>query len=139
MSINTHMGELQRIPFRYSDFKVDFDAHPLNGDILLSKNSDAVKRSVRNLLMTGMYERPFRPYIGSGLGKYLFENVSPVTAQLIRLAIATTIENHEPRAKVESIEVNVAPDMNSYEATVKFGVVNTPETVVLKEIIRRVR
>lgn len=139
MSINTGMGELQRIPYRYSDFKVDLDPHPLTGDVLVSRNADAVKRSVRNLLMTGMYERPFRPYIGSGLGKYLFENVSPATAQLIRLSIATTIENHEPRAKLESIEVTVSPDLNSYEATVKFGVVNTPEVVVLKEIIRRIR
>ena len=139
MSINTRMGELKRIPYRYSDFKVDFDPHPLNGDALLSKNADAVKRSVRNLLMTGMYERPFRPLIGSGLGKYLFENVSPVTAFLIKQAIATTIANHEPRARVEAIEVNVSPDGNAYEATVKFGVVNTPETVVLKELIRRVR
>lgn len=133
------MGELQRIPFRYSDFKVDLDPHPLNGDALVSRNADSVKRSVRNLLMTGMYERPFRPYIGSGLGKYLFENVSPVTAQLIRKAIVTTITNHEPRAKLESVLVTVAPDHNSYEATVKFGVVNSPEVVTLNQLIRRVR
>jgi phage baseplate assembly protein W len=133
------MGELARIPFRYSDFKVDLDPHPLNGDVLVSKNADAVKRAVRNLLLTGTYERRFRPRIGSGLQKYLFENVGPVTAELIKRSIATTIQNYEPRARIESIRVTVTPDNNAYEAVVKFGVVNTPETVTIKEIIRRVR
>lgn len=133
------MSELVRIPYRYSDFKVDFDPHPLNGDVLLSKNAEAVKRSVRNLMFTGTYERPFRPYIGSGLSKYLFENVNPATAALIRNSIITTITNFEPRAKLESVVVTVAPDSNSYEATIKFGIANTPEVVTLRELVRRIR
>lgn len=132
-------GQLSKVEVRYSDFKADLDEHPLTGDVALSTNAAAVKRSVRNLLLTGMYERRFRPFIGSGLQKYLFENATPVTAQLIREAIVTTIQNHEPRARLRSVRVSVTPDQNSYEAVVKFEVVNTPEEVVLQEILRRVR
>lgn len=131
-------SDLLKVETRYSDFKVDFDEHPLSGDVALSTNAAAVKRSFRNLMMTGPYERPFRPYIGAGLQKYLFENANPVTAQLIRDAIETAAQ-FEPRAKLVSVNVEVSPDENSYSATIKFGLVNSPEVVILSEIIRRVR
>jgi len=131
--------ELQRVRTRYSDFKVGLDEHPLSGDVALSTNASAVKRAVRSLLFTGRYERRFRPHIGSGLQKYLFENVSPVTAELIRDSIITTITNFEPRANLISVRVRVEPDQNSYSATVKFGIVNLPDVVELNELIRRIR
>lgn len=131
--------DLQRVQVRYSDFKVNLDEHPLNGDVALSTNAAAVKRAVRTLLFTGRYERRFRPHIGSGLQKYLFENVSPVTAELIRDSIISTINNFEPRANLINVHVAVEPDMNSYSATVKFGIVNLPEVVELNEIISRIR
>lgn len=125
--------------YLYSDFKMDLDEHPLTGDVAVDVNVNAVKRAVRNLLLTGMYERRFRPYIGSGLQKYLFENVTPTTAQLIRESIITTITNFEPRAKLVAVRVQADPDYNYYSATVKFSVKNIPDVVVLDEIIRRVR
>jgi phage baseplate assembly protein W len=132
-------GELKRIGVRYSDFKVDVDEHPVSKDLALSVNADSVKRSVRNLLLTGTYERRFRPQIGSGLQKYLFENVTPVTAQLIRQSILLTLSNFEPRARVVSVRVKVSPDQNAYEATVKFGIENLPEVVEVSQLLRRVR
>lgn len=131
--------ELSKVRVRYSDFKVDLDEHPLSGDVALSTNAAAVKRAVRSLLFTGRYERRFRPHIGSGLQKYLFENVSSVTAELIRDSIVTTITNFEPRASIISVRVRVNPDQNSYSATVKFGIVNLPEVVEISEIIQRIR
>jgi len=132
-------GELQKVRTRYSDFKTNLDEHPLSSDVALDTNADAVKRSIRNLMLTGTYERRFRPYIGSGLQKYLFENVSPVTAQLIQDSIVTTIQNFEPRAQLISVIVTVDPDMNSYSATVKFAILNLPDTVEITQIISRIR
>lgn len=132
-------GELNKIGVRYSDLKTDLEEHPATRDLALSVNAAAVKRSVRNLLTTGMYERRFRPFIGAGLQKYLFENASSATAQLIRQAIITAIENFEPRARLIAVRVRVDPDMNSYSATVKFGIVNLPDVVELNQIIARIR
>lgn len=132
-------GELKKIGVRYSDVKADLEEHPATRDLALSINAAAVKRAVRNLLLTGMYERRFRPFIGAGLQKYLFENISPATAQLIRQAIITAIENFEPRAKLIAVRVTVNPDGNAYQATVKFGIVNLPDVVELDQIISRIR
>ena len=123
----------------YTDLKINLDQHPLTGDLARSADADAVKRAVRNLLLTGMYERRFRPYIGSGLQKYLFEPVTPVTAELIKQSIITTIINFEPRARLVAVRVKVDPDWNAYRASIKFSIVNIPGTVALDEIIRRVR
>jgi phage baseplate assembly protein W len=133
------MPAFNSIPKRYSDIKIDLAAHPVSGDLALSINASAVKSSVRNLLLTGKYERFYQPYLGSGLQKYLFELVSPATAELIRESIAETIKNFEPRAKLISIEVKVRPDENSYQATVKFGILNLPDVVTVDQIIERIR
>lgn len=131
--------ELSRVAERYSDFKVDLSLHPLKGDLALSKNADAVKRSVRNLMSTGRYERFYRPLIGSGLQKYLFEPVTNVTGQLIADSIRTTIYNWEPRAQLISVKVTAQPDQNRYDAAVTFGIVNLPDVVTLSQILRRER
>ena len=133
------ISELNRVPARYSDFKVDLEVNPMTLDLALSKNADAVKRSVRSLLTTGMYERFYRPYIGAGLQKYLFEPVTKVTAELIRQSIIATIRNHEPRALLIAARVTARPDDNEYDATVTFGIVNVPDVVTLSQIIRRAR
>lgn len=132
-------SERSLVRTRYSDFKIDFDPHPITGDLLVASNADSVKRSIRNLLLTGTYERMYRPYIGSGLQKYLFELVTPVNAYLIERSIITTINNFEPRAKLVSVVVNVMPDENGYTADVSFRILNLPEVFTFKEILRRVR
>jgi phage baseplate assembly protein W len=132
-------AELKFVRERYSDFKTDLDLHPIKGDLALSKNADAVKRAIRNLMLTGRYERFYRPLIGSGLQKYLFEPVTNVTAQLIADSIRTTITNFEPRARLIDVRVQADPDHNRYEASVQFGIVNLPDVVVVSQILRRVR
>lgn len=124
---------------RYSDFKANLDENPVTGDLVVITDASAVKAAVKNLLLTGQYERRFRPYIGSGLQKYLFENVDDTTARLISDSIATTLSNFEPRAQVISIDVDVQPDMNSYSATVKFAIVNLTGVYTVSQIIRRIR
>ncbi len=133
------MATLATINRRYSDIRTNLDKHPVSGDLLLSADALAVKTAVRNLLLTGKYERRFRPYIGSGLQKYLFELVTPVTAQLIRESIIETITNFEPRARLIDVTVEVDPDSNKYNARVVFGITNLADVVTLDEIIERIR
>src|SRR5437868_3034567 len=133
-------SERDLVPVRYADFKTDMAIHPIKGDLTLSKNADAVKRAVRNLVFTGPYERFYRPYIGSGVPKYLFENQqSSVTAELIRDAVVTTITNFEKRARLVSVVVRPAPDENGFECSITFGIENIPDVVVISQILRRAR
>lgn len=124
---------------KYTDIKIDLSQHPVSKDIALNSDANAVKSSVKNLLLTGKYERFYRPYIGSGLQKYLFELTGPATSEMIKDSIIETITNFEPRAKLIEVQVNVSPDSNSYNATIVFGIVNLPDVVTLDQIIERIR
>ena len=80
-------------------------AHPTTGDVMKKTGVDAIKRSIRNLILTNFYDRPFRSYIGSNAQKLLFENANPLTANFLKDAIQEVITNYEPRVKVNDIRV----------------------------------
>jgi hypothetical protein len=70
--------------FRYADLNMAFLQHPVLKDITPLKDIDAVKQSVKNLVMTNFYERPFRPDIGSGVTGLLFEPADSFTGMALR-------------------------------------------------------
>lgn len=124
------MATLSKI---YSDIDFTFTKKPVTGDVALSYDQQAVIRSIRNLLLTNYYERPFNPDLGSNLNALLFELVSPLTAAALEREIQTTIENYEPRAQMKEIVVSPQPDKNAYSVTLTFYIENAtlPTTVTL--------
>ena len=99
----------------------------------MSFDTQAVIRSIRNLLLTRHYERPFNPDLGSNIDAMLFEMVSPLSATSLEKEIQNVIENYEPRATVDSIVVSAQPDNNAYNVTITFYIENAtlPTTVTL--------
>jgi phage baseplate assembly protein W len=91
---------------------------------------EAVKRSVRNLVMYSHYEKPFHPEIGSGIRTILFENMTPFVSNTLRRLIEDTITNFEPRVRLAEVAVNPNFDNNQYEVTVEFYVENSPSELV---------
>ena len=123
----------------YSDLTTNFNIHPIKGDLVLLKDSEAVKRSIRNLILTDPYERFFNPTIGSGINASLFENMSRDTETILRIKISETIENFEPRANLLNVKVKALPDENAYSVNIVFSVNNNLQPVQLDFILRRVR
>lgn len=123
----------------YSDIDLAFLPHPITGKLSRKINRDAVKQSVKSLIMTDFYERPFKPLIGCGVRQLLFENFHPAIVQEMKQAIAEVIENYEPRAELISIDVDARPDANAMSVSIVFYVVNDSEPVVLDAILERVR
>jgi phage baseplate assembly protein W len=123
----------------YSDFRANFDPHPVKGDLLRLTNEEAVKRSIRNILLTGPYERFTNFELGAGLSNYLFEPISTVTEGQIKSAIETSIRNYEKRANLISVIVSARPDDNAYVATIIFSVINLLEPVTLSVLLERIR
>ena len=123
----------------YSDLDLDFLPHPTTGDVLIKTGEAAIKRSVRNLILTNFYEKPFRPGIGSGAIKLLFENATPLTATFLKNAIMEVIRNYEPR--VEMIDVNVIFDYdnNGYSATMQYVILNRNLPVTTTIFLERIR
>jgi phage baseplate assembly protein W len=124
------MATLSKI---YSDIDFTFTKKPVVGDVALSYDAQAVIRSVRNILLTRHYEKPFNPDFGSNIDAILFELVSPLSAASLEREIRTSIENYEPRAKLSEIVVNPQPDKNAYSVSLSFYIENAtlPTTVTL--------
>lgn len=129
----------QTLTKRYSDLDFAFTRIPGRNDVALSYDEMAVVRSIRNLLLTRNYERPFQPNIGSKINMMLFEPVDFLTSQSLRSEIETVIENFEPRAKIDSILVTADPDNNLYNVSLQFYVGNNVEPTAINLILERTR
>ena len=122
----------------YSDLDLFFSKNR-SKDVNKLKNIQAVKRSVRSLVLTNFYEKPFHPEIGSGVRGMLFELATPLTAIALSQAIEDVINNYEPRAIINFVNVNLS-DRNSYDVTISFAVNNAPtELVDLSFILETLR
>ena len=123
----------------YVDLDLDFTRHPVTNDVVKIEDVDAVKRSVRNLVNTQFYERPFHPELGCGVRDLLFENYTPMTGIFMRRKIEEVLSNYEPRARLTSIEVNEQPDRNGIDVVVNFYVLNLPNPVSVTTTLQRIR
>jgi len=130
------MATLQKI---YSDIDFTFTKKPVSADVALSYDSQAVIRSVRNLLLTKHYARPFNPDLGSNVGDMLFENFSNFTASRLEKEITTVIERYEPRVILQSVVVSMVQDKNSYEVRLTFYLQNSTSALTTTLLLERTR
>ena len=123
----------------YKDLNLDFQQNTATKDIQKITDVESVKRSVRNLINTNHYEKPFRPEVGSNLRAMLFELISPQMNHAISKEIDLLIRNYEPRCRL--VQLNVQPDVdrNGYRASISFYVVNHPDRVEVETFLERIR
>jgi phage baseplate assembly protein W len=130
----THQGG-DRAAQIYSDIDLFFGPKTGSKDINKVNDIAAVKRSVRNLILTNPYEKPFHPEIGSGVRDVLFELMTPITAYVLTMKIEEVIQNFEPRARLVGVRAQPNLDNNAYEVTIEFYVVNAPTELVNMEVL----
>lgn len=123
----------------YSDIDFTFTKKPVTNDVALSYDAQAVIRSIRNLLLTKHYERPFNPDLGSNLDALLFENFSPLTTSTIEQEIYNIVNNYERRARMQTITVNPDYDNNTYNVTLTFFIENATLPTTVSLILERNR
>ena len=123
----------------YSDLNLKFNKNPATKDVAKLKDVEAVKRAVRNLILTNRFERPFHPEIGSDIRSLLFENMTPVVEVLLKDRIKETIDVYEPRADVTDIIVSGDTDRNEYRVQIEFRVLNIPDPIIVTEFLQRLR
>ena len=134
------LNDIDRNARQYTDLDLFFGSKTVSKDINKVTDIQAVKRSIRNLVLTNHYEKPFHPEIGSGVRGILFEPMTPLTAHILTRKIEDVIENFEPRAKLISVRAQPNLDRNEYECTIEFFVVNAPtELVDLTVFLERLR
>jgi phage baseplate assembly protein W len=123
----------------YKDLDLLFNVHPIKKDVNKHTAEMAVINSVKNLILTNHYERPFQPEIGSNVSKLLFEQLDFVTAAALEREISQTIRNFEPRASVYRIRALPDYDNNGFTIDMEFTIINRTEPITITFFLDRVR
>ena len=123
----------------FSDIDLSFIPHPVSGDIVKKYDEKAIIQSIKNLILTQNYERPFHSEIGSQIKGLLFELTTSLTASIVKRQIIDLIVNFEPRAEVLDVTVMLASDNNGLYVTIVFAVINTTSPVTIDLFLERTR
>lgn len=123
----------------FSDLDFNFIANPATGDVARKFDENAIKQSVKNLILTSNYEKPFHPEIGSQINSLLFEPFSPMLQAVMVEAIKNTIINYEPRVSLLNVTVNANPDNNSLYVSIIFKIINTETPISVDLVLERTR
>ena len=132
-------NDITRNVKQYRDLDLFF-GRKTNDELNKVTDIEAVKRSVRNLILTNTFEKPFHPEIGGNVRGLLFENMTPMVSAVISRKIEDSIINHEPRARLVGVKTQPDFDTNGYNVSVYFYVANAPtELVELDTFLERLR
>ena len=124
---------------KYVDIDLDFSRNVVTGDVTQVVDVNAVKRSVKNLVQTNFYERPFQPELGCGIRELLFEPFTPMTKVFLERKIEEVLVNYEPRINLQNVAVDDDQDRNRLVVDIYFYVVGVPGPQVVQTFLQRVR
>ena len=121
-----YLGKVSR---SFKDISFNFSVNPVTKDIVVLKNEEAIKQSVKNLVLTKVNERPFNPTIGTDTTSYLFELHTKVSANALIEEIEKVLIDNEPRIRLERLEVDANADSNGFEVYIEYLIVGLPPEV----------
>ena len=124
---------------QFRDIDLDFNRNAVTNDVAIVEDVVAVKRSVKNLIQTNFYERPFHPELGCGIRELLFENFTPMTKIFLQRKIEEVLINYEPRINLQNVAVDDDQDNNRLVVDIYFYVVGVPGPQVVQSFLQRVR
>ena len=124
---------------QYKDLDLNFLIHPVRKDINKHKDEMAVINSIKNLMMTNHYERPFQPDLGSNVRRLLFENLDKITAISMEREIRQVVQNYEPRAQIKTLDILPDVDNNGFSVRMEFYIMNMTDPVTINFFLERVR
>lgn len=124
---------------QYADLDLSLTPHPNKKDIIPLTDIAAVKNSVKNLVLTGRYERPFQPELSSGVTSLLFENATPDTMFMLKSYVRDVISKYEPRVSGVYVGVQDDSDNNAYYVTITFNIVSVDTEAEVQLYLERIR
>ena len=127
-------NDISRNVRQYRDLDLFFRRKPISKDINIITDVENIKRAVKNLVLTNVYEKPFHPEIASGVRDMLFENMTPLTSIVLTKKVEDVIENFEPRVRLMSVSARPNLDRNEYEMTIEFFIKNFPTTLITVDV-----
>lgn len=131
--------QLQKVPDLFADFLTDLTPHPITKDVSRLKNEQAIRQSVKNLVLTNYGERLFQPTIGSNVYRSLFDPNDQFLANSLETSVRQTITANEPRVNVLDVRVLSTRDDNYISINIVFFIINSMQPQSIDVILRRVR
>ena len=113
----------ERISKGFKDISAIFEVNPLNDDLIALKNSNAIARSIRNIIFTARGDKPFNPFFGSRVSELLFDPMDQITTLAIKTEIEETIKNFEPRVDLKEVQVDALYDDNEYNVVLNYEII----------------
>lgn len=113
----------ERISKGFKDISAVFEVNPLNDDLIVLKNSNAIARSIRNIIFTARGDKPFNPFFGSRVSELLFDPMDQITTLAIKTEIEETIKNFEPRVNLKKVQVDPSYDDNEYNVVINYEII----------------
>ena len=123
----------------FADIDFNFQAHPATGDLVRVYDLNSIKQSIKTLVLTEFYGRPFHPEIGSSVAGLLFEQDTPLLKFAIEQSIRAVIENHEPRAEVIAVSAVFEDNTNTYYVEVDYFTKGMMIPVTVDLVLERAR
>jgi len=120
----------------FTDIDTNMTLHPQSGDLTLKFDINSIKRSIRNLLSTNLYERPFKPSLGVDLRGMLFE-LSTTDSDILENDIKAVIYKFEPRASVTDVVTFL--EGNSLDVSMFLIIQNDPMPHEINITLQRTR
>ena len=108
----------------WKDLDLLFRVHPVTGDVVTRTDVEAVKRSVKNIVLTNKYERPFKPNFGTSLRELLFELNTSRQLKKVQRRIKETLEKTEPRIMNVSVLLS-NNDSHEVNITIVYDIKNS--------------
>lgn len=113
----------ERISKGFKDISAVFEVNPLNDDLIVLRNSNAIARSIRNIIFTARGDKPFNPFFGSRVSELLFDPMDQITTLAIKTEIEETIKNFEPRVDLKEVQVDPLYDDNEYGVVINYEII----------------
>jgi phage baseplate assembly protein W len=121
------------------DLDINFDRNPLSGDVALRRDEEAIKRSLRNLILYRRGEKPFHPEISSGVQDMLFELIEPIMVIELKKRISEVIRNYEKRVSDAIVDIVDVLDRNEIRITIHFTIRNVQRVFSTTIALQRLR
>jgi phage baseplate assembly protein W len=123
----------------FKDLDLNFTIHPIRKDVNKLVAERAVINSIKNIVMTAHYEKPFNPDFGSNIRRLLFENLDTLTASAIEREIAESVRNYEPRVNLLETTAKADFENNGFQVEMKFMIVNQTQPLSITFFLERIR
>ena len=110
----------------FKDINLSFKRHPVTNDVVVIRDEDAIKRSVKNIIFTILGEKPFEPDFGSVMNQSLFDLNTNLNEIRVSDEIKASLDNYEPRINNIDVSVSILADSNEMNCTVQYDIVGIP-------------